>query len=163
MLHPARFAPPYCGARCSDKFEAKFADLSQLSSNAYVRTPPRAVPARLSLHGRPGFSLAVSGGVHHRCTFYLCSLTHVNTLRRYSKLKNEVIKSERRILKELGFCVHLKHPHKLIISYLKLIGTLRASERLGGLAGEYDCFSAAAIFILILDRVHSASIDITVW
>ena len=30
-------------------------------------------------------------------------------------VRNEVIKAERRVLKELGFCVHLEHPHKLII------------------------------------------------
>lgn len=40
----------------------------------------------------------------------------------YARMKNEVIKAERRVLKELGFCVHLKHPHKLIISYQKMIG-----------------------------------------
>lgn len=33
---------------------------------------------------------------------------------RYSETKNQVIKAERRILKELGFCVHVKHPHKVI-------------------------------------------------
>lgn len=26
-----------------------------------------------------------------------------------------MIKAERRILKELGFCVHIKHPHKVYI------------------------------------------------
>ena len=31
----------------------------------------------------------------------------------YIALKNQVIKAERRILKELGFCVHVKHPHKV--------------------------------------------------
>lgn len=31
----------------------------------------------------------------------------------YVTLKNNVIKAERRILKELGFCVHVKHPHKV--------------------------------------------------
>ena len=31
----------------------------------------------------------------------------------YINLKNQVIKGERRILKELGFCVHVKHPHKV--------------------------------------------------
>jgi hypothetical protein len=31
----------------------------------------------------------------------------------YYDLKNQIIKAERRILKELGFCVHLKHPHKV--------------------------------------------------
>lgn len=34
----------------------------------------------------------------------------------YHKAKNEIIKAERRLLKELGFCVHVKHPHKV---YLK--------------------------------------------
>ena len=31
----------------------------------------------------------------------------------YYNTKNQVIKAERRILKELGFCVHIKHPHKV--------------------------------------------------
>ena len=31
----------------------------------------------------------------------------------YISLKNQVIKAERRVLKELGFCVHVKHPHKV--------------------------------------------------
>jgi len=31
----------------------------------------------------------------------------------YSNLKIQVIKAERRVLKELGFCVHVKHPHKV--------------------------------------------------
>ena len=39
----------------------------------------------------------------------------------YINLKNQVIKAERRVLKELGFCVHVKHPHKLIVMYLKYL------------------------------------------
>ncbi|CAH0718006.1 unnamed protein product, partial [Brenthis ino] len=39
----------------------------------------------------------------------------------YIELKNQVIKAERRILKELGFCVHVKHPHKLIVVYLQTL------------------------------------------
>lgn len=31
----------------------------------------------------------------------------------YVRLKNEVIRAERRLLKELGFCVHVQHPHKV--------------------------------------------------
>lgn len=31
----------------------------------------------------------------------------------YYETKNQVIKAERRILKELGFCIHVKHPHKV--------------------------------------------------
>ncbi|CAG0882721.1 unnamed protein product [Cyprideis torosa] len=39
----------------------------------------------------------------------------------YVNLKNQVIKKERQILKELGFCVHVKHPHKIIVSYLRVL------------------------------------------
>lgn len=35
----------------------------------------------------------------------------------YMALKNQVIKAERRVLKELGFCVHVKHPHKVSIAF----------------------------------------------
>ena len=31
----------------------------------------------------------------------------------YYDTKNQVIKAERRMLKELGFCIHVKHPHKV--------------------------------------------------
>uniref|UniRef100_A0A6P7H541 Cyclin-L1-like n=1 Tax=Diabrotica virgifera virgifera TaxID=50390 RepID=A0A6P7H541_DIAVI len=40
----------------------------------------------------------------------------------YIHLKNLVIKTERRVLKELGFCVHIKHPHKIIVMYLQVLG-----------------------------------------
>ncbi|ESO12514.1 hypothetical protein HELRODRAFT_132173, partial [Helobdella robusta] len=39
----------------------------------------------------------------------------------YVNSKNQVIKAERRVLKELGFCVHVKHPHKIIVMYLQVI------------------------------------------
>ncbi|XP_077998065.1 cyclin-L1-like [Glandiceps talaboti] len=39
----------------------------------------------------------------------------------YINLKNNVIKAERRVLKELGFCVHVKHPHKMIVTYLQIL------------------------------------------
>lgn len=39
----------------------------------------------------------------------------------YINLKSQVIKAERRVLKELGFCVHVKHPHKVIVMYLKYL------------------------------------------
>ncbi|KAL3861354.1 hypothetical protein ACJMK2_007390 [Sinanodonta woodiana] len=39
----------------------------------------------------------------------------------YINLKNQVIKSERRVLKELGFCVHVQHPHKIIVMYLQVL------------------------------------------
>ncbi|GAA6077620.1 cyclin-L1-like isoform X2 [Tachysurus ichikawai] len=39
----------------------------------------------------------------------------------YINTKNQVIKSERCVLKELGFCVHVKHPHKMIVMYLQVL------------------------------------------
>lgn len=39
----------------------------------------------------------------------------------YVQLKNQIISAERRILKELGFCVHIKHPHKIIVMYLQVL------------------------------------------
>ena len=51
--------------------------------------------------------------------------THINQIRAekpilpvaldpaYIAKKNDVINNERKVLKELGFCVHVKHPHKV--------------------------------------------------
>ena len=39
----------------------------------------------------------------------------------YVSLKKKVIQQERKVLKDLGFCVHIKHPHKLIVMYLQLL------------------------------------------
>ncbi|XP_036596909.1 LOW QUALITY PROTEIN: cyclin-L1-like [Trichosurus vulpecula] len=39
----------------------------------------------------------------------------------YINTKNQVIKAERRVLKELGFCVHVKHLHKIIVMYLQVL------------------------------------------
>ncbi|XP_049880062.1 cyclin-L1 [Pectinophora gossypiella] len=54
----------------------------------------------------------------------------------YIELKNQVIKAERRILKELGFCVHVKHPHKLIVVYLQLL-QLEMNRQLMQMAWNY--------------------------
>ena len=42
------------------------------------------------------------------------TLTPVILDANYISLKNQVIKAERRLLKELGFCCHVKHPHKVM-------------------------------------------------
>lgn len=39
----------------------------------------------------------------------------------YISMKAQVIKAERQVLKELGFCVHVKHPHKIIVMYLQVL------------------------------------------
>ena len=42
----------------------------------------------------------------------------------YIRLKSDVTLAERRVLKELGFCVHVKHPHKVccnnFVQFLKI-------------------------------------------
>merc|ERR1719354_1420051 len=43
----------------------------------------------------------------------------------YTDLKSRVTKYERRILKELGFCVHARHPHKFMITMLQSLGLIR--------------------------------------
>ncbi|XP_026468513.1 cyclin-L1 [Ctenocephalides felis] len=54
----------------------------------------------------------------------------------YIDLKNQVIKSERRVLKELGFCVHVKHPHKLIVMFLQVL-CYEKNEKLMQLSWNY--------------------------
>jgi len=39
----------------------------------------------------------------------------------YWDLKNEIIKSERHVLRELGFMVYVELPHKFILNYLKIL------------------------------------------
>ena len=47
--------------------------------------------------------------------WYFRLLTPLILDEHYVKLKNDVIKAERRLLKELGFCVHVQHPHKVAL------------------------------------------------
>jgi transcription initiation factor TFIIIB Brf1 subunit/transcription initiation factor TFIIB len=46
----------------------------------------------------------------------------------YIDRKNAVISAERRLLKELGFCVYVKHPHKMITMYLKALEQEREKD-----------------------------------
>jgi len=64
----------------------------------------------------------------------------------YIALKNNVIKAERRVLKELGFCVHIKHPHKLVVMYMQFLG-FQADEKFVQMSWNFmndslrtDCF-----------------------
>jgi hypothetical protein len=43
----------------------------------------------------------------------------------YQYIKSQVIKAERKLLRELGFCVHVKHPHKLITVMLQALSCER--------------------------------------
>lgn len=42
---------------------------------------------------------------------------------KYSDLKMELSRTERHILKEMGFICHVEHPHKFISNYLVTLGT----------------------------------------
>ena len=64
----------------------------------------------------------------------------------YIRLKNDVIKAERRVLKDLGFCVHIKHPHKLVVMYMQFLG-FQADEKFVQMSWNFmndslrtDCF-----------------------
>ncbi|XP_071710899.1 cyclin-L1-1 [Rutidosis leptorrhynchoides] len=43
--------------------------------------------------------------------------------KKYSELKNDLIRSERHLLKEMGFICHVEHPHKFISNYLATLET----------------------------------------
>jgi hypothetical protein len=49
----------------------------------------------------------------HTCAFCCRTIQPMILDQNYIALKTQVIKAERRVLKELGFCVHVKHPHKV--------------------------------------------------
>ena len=59
--------------------------------------------------------------------FILCfrTITPLVVDQNYINLKNQVIKAERRVLKELGFCVHVKHPHKVVIILLIILFAIK--------------------------------------
>lgn len=71
------------------------------------------------------YGLALSSLVQNRQKLpcHCCRLITPLVLdQNYVQKKTQVIKAERRVLKELGFCVHVKHPHKLIVMYLQALG-----------------------------------------
>jgi hypothetical protein len=40
---------------------------------------------------------------------------------KYEEMKTDLIRTERHLLKEMGFICHVEHPHKFIISYLMVL------------------------------------------
>jgi hypothetical protein len=40
------------------------------------------------------------------------------SVQKYEELKVDLIRTERHLLKEMGFICHVEHPHKFIINYL---------------------------------------------
>lgn len=50
-----------------------------------------------------------------------CYLSHLSPhlLQKYDEVKMDLIRTERHILKEMGFICHVEHPHKFILLYLQ--------------------------------------------
>ena len=55
----------------------------------------------------------------------------------YFVTKDKVIQAERLVLKELGFCVHVKHSHMLAVTYCTLIGVDVINKECANLAWSY--------------------------
>jgi len=71
----------------------------------------------------------------------------------YADTKNQVIKAERRILKELGFCIHFKHPHKVNVHhFFKVFFYLRLTFFLASISSNVPLLlETLSIFI---DQKH---------
>lgn len=42
-------------------------------------------------------------------------------LQKYAGVKSDIVEVERYILRELGFILHVDHPHKSVLNYLKVL------------------------------------------
>ena len=50
-------------------------------------------------------------------------LTHLGYFsKRYEDIKADLVRVERHMLREFGFCIHAEHPHKFVLNYLRMMG-----------------------------------------
>ena len=50
-------------------------------------------------------------------------LTHLEYFsKRYEDIKADLVRVERHMLREFGFCIHAEHPHKFVLNYLRMMG-----------------------------------------
>ena len=50
-------------------------------------------------------------------------LTHLEYFsKRYEDIKADLVRVERHMLREFGFCIHAEHPHKYVLNYLRMMG-----------------------------------------
>lgn len=54
---------------------------------------------------------------------YLFSYMSYILWQKYAELKLDLIRTERHLLKEMGFVCHVEHPHKFISNYLATLET----------------------------------------
>lgn len=68
-------------------------------------------------------SLSLQEGLYFFVPFLLVFAIFCFLCQKYSDLKMELSRTERHILKEMGFICHVEHPHKFISNYLVTLGT----------------------------------------
>uniref|UniRef100_A0A7N0UQD3 Cyclin-L1-1 n=2 Tax=Kalanchoe fedtschenkoi TaxID=63787 RepID=A0A7N0UQD3_KALFE len=77
--------------------------------------------------------------VFHRmeCRREQLPIEHIDPFsKKYSELKNDLNRTERHLLKEMGFICHVEHPHKFICNYLATLETQELSQEAWNLAND---------------------------
>ena len=70
-------------------------------------------------------------------------------MQKYSELRHDLIRTERHLLKEMGFICHVEHPHKFISNYLATLEAPELTQEAWNLAN--DRYSTPSwIFLLLL-------------
>lgn len=82
-------------------------------------------------------------------------------LQKFSDLKADLSRTERHILKEMGFVCHVEHPHKFISNYLATLETPpELRQEAWNLANDrYFCDTTTIFFTIFLFVMHVLFID----
>ncbi|RLM93070.1 hypothetical protein C2845_PM08G14830 [Panicum miliaceum] len=59
--------------------------------------------------------------------------------KKYSELRHDLIRTERHLLKEMGFICHVEHPHKFISNYLVTLEAPELTQEAWNLANDRGC------------------------
>ncbi|CAM8941686.1 unnamed protein product [Rhodiola kirilowii] len=63
-------------------------------------------------------------------------IDHPFSKKKYLELKNDLNRTERHLLKEMGFVCHVQHPHKFICNYLASLETQELSQEAWNLSND---------------------------
>lgn len=71
----------------------------------------------------------------------------------YQDLKTDLVRTERHLLKEMGFVCHVEHPHKFIFTYLQQleVDDFNVKQEAWGLAN--DRYSVTQILLLFFEQI----------
>ena len=69
-------------------------------------------------------------------SYFLGSLFFFYGGQKYVELKADLVRTERHLLKEMGFICHVEHPHKFISNYLRVLETPELSQEAWNLAND---------------------------